>query len=65
MARLSAAGGIVYVGGRVGFSRPVTDSFGLVRVDRLEGVRVSLNNQEIGRTDASGEVFLPNLGSYS
>jgi len=63
-ARLSAAGGIVYVGGRVGFSRPVTDSFGLVRVDRLEGVRVSLNNQEIGRTDASGEVFLPNLGSY-
>lgn len=63
-ARLSAAGGIAYVGGRVGFSRPVTDSFGLVRVDRLEGVRVYLNNQEIGRTDASGEVFLPDLGSY-
>lgn len=63
-ARLSAAGGIVSVGGRVGLSRPVTDSFGLVRVDRLEGVRVSLNNQEIGRTDSSGEVFLPNLGSY-
>ena len=62
--RLSAAGGIAYVGGTVGFSRPVTDSFGLVRVDRLEGVRVSLNNQEVGRTDASGEVFLPNLGSY-
>lgn len=63
-ARLSAAGGIAYVGGRVGLSRPVTDSFGLVRVDRLEGVRVSLNSQEIGRTDALGEVFLPNLGSY-
>lgn len=63
-SRLSAAGGIVYVGGRIGFCRPVTDSFGLVRVDRLEGVRVSLNNQEIGRTDAAGEVFLPNLGSY-
>lgn len=63
-ARLSAAGGIVYVGGRAGFSRPVTDSFGLVRVDRIEGVRVYLNNQEIGRTDSSGEVFLPNLGSY-
>jgi outer membrane usher protein len=63
-ARVSAAGGIAYVGGRVGFTRPVTDSFGLVRVDRLQGVRVSLNNQEIGRTDASGEVFLPNLGSY-
>jgi len=63
-ARVSAAGGIAYVGGRVGLSRPVTDSFGLVRVDRLEGVRVYLNNQEIGRTDAAGEVFLPNLGSY-
>lgn len=63
-ARLTAAGGIAYVGGTVGFSRPVTDSFGLVRVSGLEGVRVSLNNQEIGRTDSSGEVFLPNLGSY-
>jgi len=63
-SRLSVAGGIVYVGGRMGLSRPVTDSFGLVRVDRLEGVRVYLNHQEIGRTDASGEVFLPNLGSY-
>jgi outer membrane usher protein FimD/PapC len=62
--RLSAAGGIVYVGGAFGLSRPVTDSFGLVAVDNLAGVRVYQNNQEIGRTDARGRVFVPSMGSY-
>jgi outer membrane usher protein FimD/PapC len=62
--RLSAAGGIAYVGGAFGLSRPVTDSFGLVTVDNLAGVRVYQNNQEIGRTDARGKVFLPTMGSY-
>jgi outer membrane usher protein FimD/PapC len=62
--RLSASGGVAYVDGTFGFSRPITDSFGLVTVDRLEGVRVYLNNQEIGRTDEKGRVFVPNLGSY-
>ena len=62
--RLSASGGVAYVGGTFGISRPITDSFGLVTVDRLEGVRVYLNNQEIGRTDEKGRVFIPNLGSY-
>ena len=46
------------------FSRPVTDSFGLVDVGELEGVRVYQSAEEIGRTDAHGRVFLPNLGSY-
>jgi outer membrane usher protein FimD/PapC len=62
--RLSAAGGIAYVGGAFGLSRPVTDSFGLVTVDNVAGVRVYQNNQEIGRTDARGRVFLPTMGSY-
>jgi len=62
--RLSAAGGIAYVGGAFGLSRPVTDSFGLVTVDNLAGVRVYQNNQEIGRTDARGRVFVPGMGSY-
>lgn len=62
--RLSAAGGIAYVGGVFGLSRPVTDSFGLVTVDNLAGVRVYQNNQEIGRTDARGRVFVPTMGSY-
>ncbi len=63
-SRFSVSGGVAYVGGTLGFSRPIQDSFGLVTVDRLEGVRVYQNNQEIGRTDAKGRVFLPNLGSY-
>jgi len=62
--RLSAAGGVAYVGGVFGLSRPVTDSFGLVTVDNLAGVRVYQNNQEIGRTDARGRVLVPDMGSY-
>jgi len=61
---LSAAGGIAYIGNTIGFSRPIDDSFGLVKVGSLEGVRVYQSNQEIGRTDSSGRVFVPNLGSY-
>ena len=64
MYTLAASGGIAYVGKTIGLSRPITDSFGLVKVDDLQGVRVYLNNQEIGRTDAGGKVFLPTLGSY-
>lgn len=62
--RLSASGGVAYVAGTFGFSRPIADSFGLVTAGGLEGVRVYLNNQEIGRTDRKGRVFVPNLGSY-
>ncbi len=60
----SASGGIAYVGRTIGLSRPITDSFGLVEVGNLQGVRVYRNNQEIGRTDAKGKVFVPNMGSY-
>ncbi len=62
--RLSVAGGIAYVGGAFGLSRPINDSFGMVTVDNLAGVRVFQNNQEIGRTDARGRVFVPEMGSY-
>ncbi len=62
--QLGIGGGIAYVGGALAFSRPVTDSFGIVKVGELQGVRVYHSAQEIGRTDAAGRVFLPNLGSY-
>lgn len=62
--RVSAAGGIASVGRSFGFSRPITDSFAIVQVGGLEGVRVYQNNQEIGRTDRKGKVFLPGVGSY-
>jgi outer membrane usher protein FimD/PapC len=64
LVRLSAYGGVVFVGETIGFSRPITDSFGLVSVGGLEGIRVYHNNQEMGRTDGRGKLFLPSLGSY-
>ena len=48
----------------VAAGRPVTDSFGVVKVDELEGVRVSVNNEEIGRTGANGRLFVPSLASF-
>jgi len=64
LVKLSAYGGVAYVGETIGFSRPITDSFGFVSVGGLEGIRVYHNNQEMGRTDGQGRLFLPFLGSY-
>lgn len=58
------SGGIAYVADTVTFTRPITDSFALVEVGKLEGVRVYNSSQEMGRTDRSGQLFLPNVGSY-
>lgn len=62
--QLGIGGGIAYVAGEVAFSRPVTDSFGIVEVGKLPGIRVYHSAQEVGRTDAKGRIFLPNLSSY-
>ncbi len=61
---LSTSGALVYVGHTFGVTRPVYDSFGLVKVGDLHGVNVLLNGQEVGSTDSSGKLFIPNLGSY-
>lgn len=63
-SRLSVGGAIVAVGSTVGFVRPVTDSFGIVKVGNVEGVRIYQNNQEIARTDASGKAFVPSLNAF-
>lgn len=62
--QVSASGGIAYIGKTMGFSRPFYDSFGLVKVGEVEGVRVYHNNQEIGRTDSTGKIFVPTMASY-
>lgn len=62
--RLSAAGGLGWTGGTIGLTRPIVDSFGVARVGDLPGVRVYQNGQLAGRTNASGEVLLPELASY-
>jgi outer membrane usher protein len=61
---LRLSGGLVYVDGSVFASRPVTDSFALVRVGDLEGVRVYSSNQEVGETNKRGQILVPSLISY-
>lgn len=62
---LSVAGSLVYLGNTFGATRPVYDSFGLVNTGGLEGVKVLLNSEEVGSTDSSGKLFIPNMGSYN
>jgi outer membrane usher protein FimD/PapC/outer membrane protein OmpA-like peptidoglycan-associated protein len=62
---LTASGGIGYVGGTLGLSRPIQDGFGLVKVGELEDVRVFVNSQDVGTTDSEGKIFVPALSSYT
>lgn len=64
ISQITASGAVVYVGDDVRLTRPVYDSFGLVKVGSLEGIRVYQSGQEIGRTDSSGRLLIPSLGSY-
>lgn len=63
--RLSASGAFVYVGNTFGVTRPVYDSFALVNVGGLKDVKVLMNSEEVGTTDSSGKLFVPNLNSYT
>ena len=58
------AGGIGTVGGAVFFARPVVDSFAVVRVEEVPGVRVYQNGNYAGKTDASGKVILTQMMPY-
>ena len=62
--RVAATGGIGFISGNAFLSRTINDSFGLVRLPGYPDVRVYSENQEIGRTDASGEVVVPRLLPY-
>ena len=62
--QLSVQGGVAAVGGEWALARPIADSFAIVKVGDVPGVRVYANNQEVGVTDASGTAFVPRLASY-
>jgi len=62
--QLSAAGGLVFIGGGAHATRPVNGSYALVRVPDLPGVRTYLNNQEMGRTNRRGDTLVSNLLPY-
>lgn len=63
-SQLRAAGGLVYLGGDFAFTRPIQDSFAMINVPGLKGIRGYVNNQEIGRSDSKGNLLVPNLLPY-
>jgi outer membrane usher protein len=62
---LNGAGSVLFIGNRIGFARPVGDSFALVKVGNLEGVKVSQYAQEMGTTNSRGELFVPDMASFN
>ena len=63
-AAVSAAGGLVLIGGSLHATRPLQDSYALVRVPGVPNVRAYVSNQEVGRTNRRGELLVPNLLAY-
>ena len=62
---INVAGGTIFIGGKTVLSRPLfNNSYSLVQVPGLAGVRVSVNSVEIGRTNGSGDLIIPNLQPY-
>ncbi len=61
---LSASGGIVALGGTLLPTRPVIDSFALIRVPGLSGVHGTASNQDVGTTNANGDLLVPGLIPY-
>jgi len=61
---LNMSGGIAFIDDSFYFSRPINDSFALVKVGEVKGVGVKNSNQKIGETDKNGEILVPNLISY-
>ena len=62
--RLHAAGAVVGIGGGIFATRPVRNSFALMQVPGVSGVRGFVSNQEVGQTDANGNLLIPELEAY-
>lgn len=64
-SELAVAGALVGIDGYWGATRRVSDSFVLARLGVPQaGVEVSVNNQVQGRTDASGQLVIPQVGAF-
>lgn len=64
VGRLTASGALACIDGSMGATRPIYDSFALVKLDGLKNINVLSSNQPIGKTDENGCLFVPNLSSY-
>jgi len=63
-ASVNVSGALVGIGGGVFATRPVRSSYALVQVPGVKGVRGFSSNQEIGRTNRRGQMFVPDLLPY-
>jgi len=59
-----SSGSVAYLSGMTKFTRQIRDAFAVVNVGNIEGVRVYAENQEIGRTNKDGQLFVPGLRPY-
>jgi outer membrane usher protein len=64
-AELTSRGSLLLIDGSFMLSQPVADSFALVKVDGIPGVRVKYANQYVGVTDGRGRAIVPGLASYN
>lgn len=58
------SGAVVYMDGRPHLSRKLSQSYALVQVPGYENVRVYYQNQLMGKTNADGNLLVPDILSY-
>jgi outer membrane usher protein len=61
---LNVAGGLAVIGKDFFLTRPVQESFAVIRVPGVADVRGYASNQEIGSTSSNGNLFVPSLLPY-
>ena len=62
---LDMQGSMVIIDNTFHLAQPILDSFALVRVNGLKGVRVTYSTQDVGVTDAAGTALVTGLSSYA
>ena len=62
--KATAEGALTYVDGGLFATNPIRDSFAIVNTDGIAGVPVLFENREVGQTDASGRLLVPELRAY-
>jgi outer membrane usher protein len=60
----SISGGLVYIDGQLFPTRAVDQSYVLANVPGVPGAIIDLYNNPIGKTDAQGQILVPNLLPY-
>jgi outer membrane usher protein len=64
-ARANVTGGIAWLSDTAVFTRPIEQSFALVDMGGIAGVRVLQENNEVGRTSQNGRLMLTDVPPYS